>query len=425
MTHDAKQAPTHATIESPMINANGTTMHVAPTHHLRIGVVGAGAMGAGIAQVAATSGHRVLIADAQPEAMKRARKTLMQTMDRDVEKQRRTREDADAVLSRISFVDGVSDASLQMFAHCGFVIEAVAENLDAKQRVFQRLDAIVEKEAILATNTSSLSVTAIAAACKNASRVVGVHFFNPAPLMPLVEIISAISTAPDVAAAALALVRAWGKVPVTVKDTPGFLVNRVARPFYGESLRILDEGIADASTIDWALTTLGGFRMGPFTLMDMIGNDVNFAVSCSVYENTFHDPRYRPSVTQQRLVEAGWLGQKTGRGYYLYAPLQIKPKPNEDRVLGGQIVQRVVAMLVNEAVSALELGIASGADIETAMMKGVNYPRGLLAWGDLLGPSLVLHELETLQQRYGDPRYRPSARLRTVARTPNGRLLDG
>ena len=421
MNHETKPAPA----ESPMHDANGTTMHVMPTHHLRIGVVGAGAMGVGIAQVAAANGHRVLIADAQPTAMARARKSLISTMDRDVEKQRRTREDADALLTRISFVDGVSDTSLQMFAHCGFVVEAVAENLDAKQRLFQRLDAIVAKDAILATNTSSLSITAIAAACKHASRVVGVHFFNPAPLMPLVEIISAISTAPEVASAALALVRSWGKVPVTVKDTPGFLVNRVARPFYGEALRILDEGIADASTIDWALTTLGGFRMGPFTLMDLIGNDVNFAVSCSVYENTFHDPRYRPSVTQQRMVEAGWLGQKSGRGYYLYAPLIIKPKPSEDRALGGQIVQRVLAMLVNEAVSALELGIASAADIETAMTKGVNYPRGLLEWGDMLGPSLILHELESLQQLYGDPRYRPTARLRAIARTPNRRLLDG
>ena len=395
-----------------------------PTADMQVGVVGAGAMGAGIAQVAAAHGHKVLLADAQPAAIARARASHIAAMARDVEKERRTRVDADAVLARITYIDGVEPAQLAAFATCGFVIEAIVEQLAAKQSLFRALDAIVSPQAILASNTSSLSIAALGGACQHADRVVGVHFFNPAPVMPLVEIVSAISTAPEYAAAALSLAQSWGKTTVRVKDTPGFLVNRVARPFYGESLRILEEGLADAATIDWALTTIAGFRMGPFTLMDMIGNDVNFAVSCSVYENTFHDPRYRPSVTQQRLVEAGWLGKKSGRGYYRYDGA-ANPEPVKDGELGQRIVDRVLAMLVNEAVSAVETQLATPADIETAMMKGVNYPRGLLAWGDDIGADRVLGVLERLQADYGDPRYRPSLRLRAASRANGGALLHG
>jgi 3-hydroxybutyryl-CoA dehydrogenase len=304
------------------------------------------------------------------------------------------------------------------------VIEAIVEQLAAKQSLFRALESVVASHALLASNTSSLSIAALGGACTRAERVLGVHFFNPATLMPLVEIIPAISTAPDLTIVAENLVQSWGKTTVRAKDTPGFLVNRIARPFYGESLRLLDEGRADAATIDWAMTTVGGFRMGPFALMDMIGNDVNFAVSCSVYENTFHDPRYRPSVTQQRMVEAGWLGQKTRRGYYHYGAGVARTAPVEDATLGRAIVQRVLAMLVNEAVSAMELGIASAGDIETAMTKGVNYPRGLLAWGDMLGAGQVLATLEALQHEYGDARYRPAPLLRRIA-TTGGRLLDG
>ncbi len=388
-----------------------------------IGVVGAGAMGAGIAQVAATHGHAVVLADAQSAAITRAHAAHVSAMARDVEKGRRTREDANATLARITYIDGVDDGRLQAFAECGFVIEAIAEQLLAKQGLFRALEAVVSPRTILASNTSSLSIAALGGACRHADRVVGVHFFNPAPLMPLVEIIPAISTAPDVADTAHNLARSWGKTTVVAPDTPGFLVNRVARPFYGESLRIFEEGMANAPTIDWALTTIAGFRMGPFTLMDMIGNDVNFAVSCQVYENTFHDPRYRPSVTQQRMVEAGWLGKKSGRGYYRYDEGAERPAPIENPDLGHQIVTRVLAMLVNEAVSALDMRLASSADIETAMTKGVNYPRGLLAWGDDLGAVNVLRELERLQHHFGDPRYRPSPRLRMVAAQADGRLL--
>jgi 3-hydroxybutyryl-CoA dehydrogenase len=388
-----------------------------------IGVVGAGAMGAGIAQVAAVHGHAVVLADAMPAAVARARAGHEKAMAREVEKQRLTREDADAVLARITYVEGVSDDALAVFAPCAMVIEAIVERLDAKQELLRALERIVSPSAILASNTSSLSIAALAGACAHKGRVVGVHFFNPAPVMPLVEIIPAITTAPDVAAQARAFADAWKKVTVMAADTPGFIVNRVARPFYGESLRLLEEGAADGATIDWALRTVGGFRMGPFELMDFIGHDVNFAVTRSVFDGMFHDPRYRPSLRQQRLLEAGWLGRKSGRGFYDYAEGAIRPSPQEDPVLAEGIVDRVLAMLVNEAVEAVHLGICSVPDVELAMTAGVNYPRGLLAWGDELGAANVLARLQSLQYETGDDRYRPSVRLRRAVQA-GASLLD-
>jgi 3-hydroxybutyryl-CoA dehydrogenase len=380
-------------------------------------------MGAGIAQVAAVGGHAVLLADAQPAATARARASIEKVMQRDVEKGRRTREDADAVLQRLTYIDGVDETRLAPFADCGFVIEAIVEQLTAKQALFATLENIVPEATILASNTSSLSIAALGGACRHPWRVVGVHFFNPAPLMPLVEIIPAISTAPEIVLAATSLMQSWGKTTVAAKDVPGFIVNRVARSFYGESLRIVEEGIADVATVDWAMTALGGFRMGPFTLMDLIGNDVNSAVSRTVYENTFHDARYRPSVLQQRYAEAGWLGRKSGRGFYGYGEGSDQPAPTEDPVLGQVIVRRVLAMLINEAVDAVDMQFASVHDIEVAMTTGVNYPKGLLAWGDEIGPANVLAEIERLQREYSDPRYRPSRRLRAIVER-GGSLLD-
>ncbi len=389
-----------------------------------IGVVGAGSMGAGIAQLAAMRGHHVVLADAVADALARARTTHEKGLQREVDKGRMEQDAADVALRRISYVEGAASGALGALAGCGVVVEAVVEDLAAKREIFGSLERIVDADAILATNTSSLSVAALASACGHPERVVGVHFFNPAPVMPLVEIVPAIGTDSAVTEAARALVTRWGKTAVTATDTPGFIVNRVARPFYGEALRLLEEGVADCATIDRALRERGGFRMGPFELMDLIGNDVNFAVTVSVFESMFNDPRYRPSITQQRMVEAGLLGRKSGRGYYAYGadgrPVSVPAAPDEAR--DSAIVTRVVAMLVNEAVDAVRLGIATPVDIELAMTRGVNYPKGLLAWGDEIGPADILATLEALQAEYGEDRYRPSPLLRRVARA-GGRLL--
>lgn len=389
-----------------------------------IGVVGAGAMGAGIAQVAAMRGHRVVLADAFAAAVGRAKGAHGQAMVREVDKGRLARAEADAVLGRIAYVDGMGIEPLRAMAPCGFVIEAIIEDVGAKRDLFRALEGVIAPDAVLATNTSSLSVAALAGACARAERVVGVHFFNPAPVMPLVEIVPALGTSPAVSEAARALVAAWGKTAVLASDTPGFIVNRIARPFYGEALRILEERIADCATIDWAMREFGGFRLGPFELMDLIGNDVNYAVTSSVFESMFHDPRYRPAITQRRMVEAGRLGRKSKRGYYEYHEdgTARMPEPVQDAALGRVILDRVLAMLINEAVDAVRLRIASPGDIELAMTCGVNYPKGLLAWGDEIGPGTVLATLDALQAEYAEDRYRPSPLLRRVARS-GGKLL--
>lgn len=391
----------------------------------KIGVVGAGAMGAGIAQLAATHGHAVVLEDTDSNAILRATGATMKNLERLVEKGRLSEEEATAIRGRIELTvgDPSDSSSLDDFRGCALVIEAVIENLDVKRALFARLESVVADDAVLASNTSSLSITAIARGCRHPERVVGIHFFNPPAVMPLVEIVPGLATRNEVTSLVRALVDSWSKTTVLASDTPGFIVNRVARPFYGEALRIYEEGIADMPTIDWAMRELGGFKMGPFELMDFIGNDVNFAVTRSVFEATYFDPRYKPSVTQQRLFEAGFFGRKTGRGYYDYASEAKAPEPTQDRALGQIILDRILAMLINEAADAVLFRIASAGDVDIAMTKGVNYPKGLLAWADELGIATVLAGLESLHAEYGEDRYRPSALLRRMV--AEGKLFSG
>jgi 3-hydroxybutyryl-CoA dehydrogenase len=387
------------------------TIFGAMANAMTVGVIGAGTMGSGIAQVAAQSGHEVLVYDTRPGVVDHALAGLRTTLDKLVEKGRLTSDVASAVNGRLK-----PAPELKQLASCGLVIEAIVEDLGVKKSLFGELERLLGADAVLATNTSSLSVTSIASACADPGRVIGLHFFNPAPLMPLVEVIPGLATTSAVRDRMTELMRAWGKVPVTCKDTPGFIVNRVARPFYGEAIRIYEEGFANMATIDHAMRSVGGFKMGPFELMDLIGNDVNFAVTKSVFEAFFFDPRYKPSLTQQRQVEAGWLGRKTRRGYFSYAEGASMPKPGEDQELLNNICWRILVMLINEAIDALYLGVASRDDLDLAMTKGVNYPKGLLKWADEKGLDHCLTTLERLQAEYGEDRYRPSPLLRRMVR---------
>ncbi len=286
-----------------------------------IGVIGAGAMGSGIATVALKAGHRVLLHDTAPAAIERAITSIRQDFDRQVDKQRMSAQERDACSSRIE-----AASMIEMLAPCGLVIEAIVENLEVKTAVLKRIEAIVETGTIIASNTSSLSITAIAARLSRPESVVGMHFFNPAQILPLVEVIHGKMTAPEVAKTIFDTASAWKKVPVYCTSTPGFIVNRVARPFYGEALRLLSERTADPATLDAILRESGGFRMGPFELMDMIGHDVNYAVTCSVFEAFYQDPRFKPSLLQKDLVDAGWLGRKAGRGFYDYNTDAVRPQ---------------------------------------------------------------------------------------------------
>lgn len=378
---------------------------------MKIGVLGAGSMGSGIAQVAAQAGHDVVLFDKNREQLLRAQKSLEKVMMRLVEKEKFTAEEASKIQARIDYT-----TVIDRFQGCGMIIEAIIENLEIKQTVFKELEGLVGETAILASNTSSLSIASIASACEHSDRVIGIHFFNPAPLMPLVEIIPAVQTSQKTLDDARAMIDSWKKVTVLTKDTPGFIVNRVARPFYGEALKIYEEGVADFATIDWAMTELGGFRMGPFTLMDYIGNDINYTVTETVFAAFYYDPRYRPSFTQKRYSEAGWYGRKSGRGYYNYAEGAERPAPITDELLGREILNRILVLLINEAIDAVFLNIASPKEVDLAMTKGVNYPKGLLAWCNEIGLKKVLYELDKLYRDYGDDKYRASVLLRRMVR---------
>jgi 3-hydroxybutyryl-CoA dehydrogenase len=477
-----------------------------------IAVIGAGTMGAGIAQVAAVAGHPVTVYDVAEGAAGRAVAAVRERAARLVDKGRLR----GPVELRLEVA-----ADLGELARARCVIEAVAEDLAVKQALFAGLEKVVAPDCVLATNTSSLSPTAIAAGLSHPGRLVGLHFFNPAPVMRLVEVVSGLATEPAVAAAVTRLAEDWGKQVVQASATPGFIVNRVARPFYAEALRLAEEQAASPATIDAVLTRAGGFRMGPFALMDLVGQDVNEAVTRSVWTAFGYDPRFAPSLLQRSLVEAGWLGRKTGRGWFRYGDDAAPPEPDaaparsapsyvtehgesplrallarsgveiragerrdgtvelpggawlvrcdgrpaaalgrpavvvdrtlddataagvavaasdgcpaaaRDEAIGllqaaglavypiddapGLVVTRTVAMLVNGAVDARHKGVASGADIDTAMQLGTNYPLGPLAWGDRWGPATILGVLDALHAWYGEDRYRPSALLRRAA----------
>jgi 3-hydroxybutyryl-CoA dehydrogenase len=488
-----------------------------------IAVVGSGAMGAGIAQVAAAAGHFVILYDTRPEATEAALGTIRKTFQMLADKGRMTAAAAAAASARLQ-----AATALVELAGAQLVVEAIVENLEVKRGLFASLEEVVGADCILATNTSSISVTALAAKLRLPGRLVGMHFFNPVPLMALVEVISGLATNSDVAATVYATAAAWGKSPVHAKSTPGFIVNRVARPYYAEGLRLLSEQAGDVATIDAILREAGGFRMGPFELMDLIGHDVNFAVTQSVFQAYFNDPRFTPSLQQQELVSAGYLGRKTGRGFYAYGKDAAPPQPHTEApqaapqqvVIGGSgavanalvtrlaaagvtvkraaapaeaallacggaqlyltdgrsatqrardsgvantvlldlaldyasagrvalaaadqcdvaayqalvglfqvagfavsrlddvpgmAVMRTVAMLANEAADAVNQGVCSADGADLAMRKGVNYPRGPLAWADAIGLAEVQTVLQNLAAAYGEDRYRVSPLIR-------------
>jgi len=375
--------------------------------HSTISVIGAGTMGTGIAQIASTFGHRVHLFDISNKQLEESKNGLVKILNRQVEKERMTQEEVDGILNRITFT-----GNLNSIEGSNFVIEAIVENLDIKQKTFQKIEELVNEQAILATNTSSLSIASISSALKHPKRFLGIHFFNPAPLMKLVEIIPGISTSSGSAKTARSLIDSWDKTTVQAKDTPGFIVNRVARPFYGEALRIYEEGVANHATIDWAMKELGGFKMGPFELMDLIGHDVNYKVTESVFKEFYYDPRFKPSFAQKRLVEAGRLGRKSGIGFYSYGENAENVEPNKDTQLGENILNRILAMLINEAADAVFMNVASVEDVDLAMTNGVNYPKGLLKWADEIGIETVYNWMNRLQVEYREDRYRPNPLLK-------------
>ncbi|MDB2494925.1 3-hydroxyacyl-CoA dehydrogenase NAD-binding domain-containing protein [Flavobacteriaceae bacterium] len=383
---------------------------------MKVGIIGSGTMGSGIAQVAATSGCQVNLFDANRAVLEKSKISLEKILIRLIEKGQIDTSEKNRIQSNINYVD-----SLEKLSDSDLIIEAIIENLEIKKKVFSELEPMVSDDCIIASNTSSLSIASIAASLKNPKRCVGIHFFNPAPLMKLVEVIPAIQTSYETLEKSIDTISSWGKTVAIAKDTPGFIVNRVARPFYSEALRIYEEGVASFQAIDNSLKNLGGFRMGPFELMDFIGNDINFTVTETVFKSFFFDPRYKPSFTQKRFAEAGYLGRKSGIGFYEYdknnqiVPLD-KNESKIDSTLSQLIFDRVLVMLINEAADTLFWNIATAMDIDNAMTKGVNYPKGLLAWADEKGIDWCVNQMDQLYDEYREDRYRCSPILRKMNR---------
>lgn len=384
-----------------------------------IGIAGGGAMGSGIAQISAQSGFEVVVFDTNPVTLERAQGLCLQSLKKLEEKGKIESGSAEKIYARMTFTGSIQDLK-----KVDIFIEAIPEDLSLKQKLMMEIQVIVSEQCIISTNTSSLSIAAISSVVKNPERLIGIHFFNPATLMPLVEIIPSLSTSDTSVERAKNWISSLKKTIVIAKDTPGFIVNRLARPFYGEALRIAEEQLAGYAGIDEAMRELG-FKMGPFELMDFIGHDVNFRVTETVWTQMFYDPRYRPSLIQKRLFESGFYGKKSGRGYYRYNETGEKIIENEGLypALKKNIQNRILCMLVNEAAEALLLGIGSAADLDLAMIKGVNYPKGLLQWGDEIGVEKVLENLDELYAEYRDDRYRASVLLRRRAREGR-KLLD-
>ncbi len=386
----------------------------------RVGVVGAGTMGAGIAQIACQGGYETRLHDPVPAALEAGMERLRAALERGVERGRLSREEADAALARVSAARAVAD-----LAGCDLVIEAAPEDLALKRPLFAALAAACGPEAILASNTSSLRVTEIAAETPHPERVVGMHFFNPPPVMKLVEVVATGTSSQEALEATAAVGERMGRTPIRAKDSPGFIANRLARPFSLESLRMLEQGVAEAATIDRVCRLGGGFRMGPFELLDLIGLDVNLSVARSFYAQGGEPARWRPSPIQERLVGEGRLGRKSDEGFYSYAE---GPHREPDPELGiaaptldpdeltkidpaaPQVLPRLVAQIANEAAYALEEEVGSAADMDTAMRLGFNWPLGPLELTDLIGREQAVALLEELAREHGEA-YRPAPRL--------------
>jgi 3-hydroxybutyryl-CoA dehydrogenase len=358
-----------------------------------IAVVGAGTMGAGIAESSALAGLSVVMVDVREEALDLGRNTIEKDLDRRVKKGRLSGEERRASIGRVS-----TTTSLESCADAPVVIEAVVEDLTVKTRVFGDLEDVVASEAVLATNTSSLSVAGIAAATEHPERVVGMHFFNPVPAMRLVEVVNGPSTDPSAVSKVEEMAERLGKTPIRVSDTPGFVVNRVARPFYLEGLRLVEAG-GEPGQIDAAIRG-AGFLMGPLQLADLIGNDINLTVSESLFERYYYHPRFRPSYLQRSMVEGGLLGRKSGRGFYEYGGEKTgednENEPSEDVAL------RVISCIVNEAFLVLSEGVATAEDIDRAMKLGANYPKGPFEWEKEIGTRSIVETLDSLRAAYGD-----------------------
>jgi 3-hydroxybutyryl-CoA dehydrogenase len=368
---------------------------------MKISIIGSGAMGSGIGQVAAMSGCEVMLYDVNRASLDKAYSSIDASIQKYLAKGALDVHAAKAIMGRIYCIE-----KLETIAESDVIIEAIVEDLDVKKSILGQIEAIVRPDAIIATNTSSLSVTAIASSLKNPKRCVGIHFFNPAVIMQLVEIIPAVQTSPEVVTRAEDIISNWGKRTILAKDTPGFVVNKVARPFYSEAIRIYEEGIATMEIIDGAMKGLG-FRMGPFELMDFIGHDVNYRVTESVWKSFYYDARYKPSLSQLRLLEAGHLGRKSEKGFYTY-PMNAVAPIIEKTTISEEVALRILSMIANEAADTVHLGIATIDDIDTAVTLGLNYPKPIFAWMEEIGLDTITTKIDSLYQYYREDRYRTS-----------------